>query len=196
MYTLPLDNPGGLNQRYIVENKLRLPNYERLHGVLLDEWDKFLKNSGIKKPNKKRYRSECSNYETALGAYDWVEDERFHPDIFTGAMAEWFLDQGKAKTPLFLQIGLPGPHPLFDPTRKWADMYENSDIPVPDLSLEEHSLQPAAHKSYGDIMIEKHPDAVRWMEMPTALRIGNTSARRQEGALSELSELSECRGDR
>ena len=111
MHTVPLDLPSGFDQRYIVENKSRQPNFKSPHGVLLDEWDKYLNNSGVRKPGKEQYRRDLRLYETALGAYDWELDEHFHSDVFVGTMAEWFLDQRQTETPLFLQIGFAGPHP-------------------------------------------------------------------------------------
>lgn len=168
MHTVPIDLKGGFDQRYIVENKDRPHNFAKPHGVMLDEWDKFLNNSGVPKPGRETYRSEHPLYETALGAYDWELDERYHSDVFVGTMAEWFLDKREADTPLFHQIGFPGPHPPFDPPAKWADMYDDAEIPVPHLTDEEYALQPPAHRRYREEMIEGNHDAVRWMGMPSA----------------------------
>jgi arylsulfatase len=166
MHTVPIDQTGGFDQRYIVENKDRPLKFEKPHGVFLDEWDKFLNNSGKTKPGRQNYRDHHPLYETSLGAYDWELEERYHSDVFVGTMAEWFLDQRKAETPLFLQIGFPGPHPPFDPPKRWVEMYKDVEIPVPKLSKQEYALQPTAHKRYRNEMINGNHDAVRWQDIP------------------------------
>ena len=166
MHTVPLEQPGGFDQRYIVENKDRPLNFSKPHGVFLDEWDKYLNNSGVTKPSRQSYRECHPLYQTALGAYDWELEDKYHSDIFVGSMAEWFLDQRKADSPLFLQIGFPGPHPPFDPPGRFAEEYEGEALPIPAISEREYALQPPAHRRYRREMIEGNHDAVRWHEIP------------------------------
>jgi arylsulfatase len=167
MHTGPMDVPCGFDQRFVVENKDRPLRLNRPHGNFYDEWDKFLNNSGVRKPSRHSYRAEHPEYETALGAYEWPLEEKYHPDIFVGTMAEWFIEQREAESPLFLQIGFPGPHPPYDPPRRFLERYEGVEIPVPEVSDEELAKQPPPHTAYRREMIDGNHDAVRWRERPT-----------------------------
>lgn len=167
MHTIPLDSPAGFDQRYVVENKDRTAARDRPHGVYLDEWQKYLKNSGVTRPTREAYRDNHPLYETALGAYEWELAERYHPDVFTAAMAEWFLDDRDPKNPLFLQIGFPGPHPPYDPPRRYLDRYENAEFALPHPDPSEYERQPPPHRRYRQEMVEGNHDAVRWHDAPT-----------------------------
>ena len=167
MHTVPLDVPCGFDQRLVVENKDRPLRLDRPHGNFYDEWDRFLNHSGVRKPSRHTYRAEDPAYETALGAYEWPLEERYHPDVFVGTMAEWFIAQRQAQSPLFLQIGFPGPHPPYDPPARLLKRYADVAIPLPEVSQEELAAQPPPHAAYRQEMIRGHHDAVRWHERPT-----------------------------
>jgi arylsulfatase A-like enzyme len=166
MHTEPMDAPCGFDQRYVVENKDRPLRLERPHGSFYDEWDRFLNNSGVRKPSRGTYKAEHPEYETALGAYEWPLEERYHPDVFVGSMARWFVNQRKAQSPLFLQVGFPGPHPPYDPPARHLSLYEGVGMPVPEVSAEELAFQPPDHATYRREMIGGNHDAVRWAERP------------------------------
>ena len=168
MHTVPMDAPGGFDQRFVVENKDRPLRLENAHGGFYDEWDKFLNNSGVRKPSRHTYKREYPGYETALGAYEWPLAEQYHPDVFVGTQAEWFIDQHVADSPLFLQIGFPGPHPPYDPPQRLVDRYADVDVPVPQVSDEEIAGQPPPYAAYRREMIGGNHDAVRWREHPRA----------------------------
>jgi arylsulfatase A-like enzyme len=167
MHTGPMDAPCGFDQRFVVENKDRPLHLNRPHGNFYDEWDKFLNSSGVCKPSRHSYRAEHPEYETALGAYEWPLEEKYHPDVFVGTMAEWFIEQRESTSPLFLQIGFPGPHPPYDPPGRVLRRYDGVEIPVPDVSEEEIANQPPPHAAYRQEMIRGNHDAVRWHERPT-----------------------------
>jgi len=166
MHTVPMDVDCGFDQRYVVENKDRPLRLNRPHGGFRDEWDKFLNNSGVRKPSRHTYRDEHPEYETAVGAYTWPLEERFHSDVFVGTMAEWFIRQRESEGPLFLQIGFPGPHPPYDPPARFLSLYEDVDLPLPSVTEEELSLQPPPHAALRKEMIQGNHDAVRWTEKP------------------------------
>ncbi len=167
MHTGPMDAPCGFDQRFVVENKDRPLRLNRPHGNFYDEWDKFLNNSGVRKPSRHSYRAEHPDYETALGAYEWPLEEKYHPDVFVGTMAEWFIEQRESQSPLFLQIGFPGPHPPYDPPGRVLKYYDDVALPVPEVSEEELAGQPPPQTAYRREMIEGNHDAVRWHEHPT-----------------------------
>ena len=167
MHTVPYDAPAGFDQRFVVENKDRPLKLDRPHGNYYDEWDRFLNNSRQRKPSRHTYRAEHPDYEEALGAYEWPLDERYHPDVFVGTMAEWFVGQRQSTSPFFLQIGFPGPHPPYDPPKRLLDMYADVDVPIPDVTEEELAAQPPPQTAYRKEMIGGNHDAVRWHERPT-----------------------------
>ena len=167
MHTVPFDAPCGFHQRFVVENKdrpLRLEQHERAY---YDEWDKFLANNGQRKPTRHTYKAEHPEYDTALGAYVWPLEERYHPDVFVGDMALWWLDQRRADSPLFLAIGFPGPHPPYDPVQRHIDPYLDADIPVPNVTDEELAGQTPAHRQLRQEMLRGNHDAIGWKERPT-----------------------------
>jgi arylsulfatase A-like enzyme len=167
MHTVPMDAPCGFDQRFVVENKDRPLRLNRPHGNFYDEWDKFLNSSGVRKPSRHAYRAEHPEYEIALGAYEWPLEERYHPDVFVGTMAEWFIEGREAESPLFLVIGFPGPHPPYDPPARVLRGYEDVEVPVPAVSEDELARQPPPHAAYRQEMVRGNHDAVRWHERPT-----------------------------
>jgi arylsulfatase A-like enzyme len=167
MHTVPMDAPCGFDQRFVVENKDRPLHLDRPHGSFYDEWDKFLNHSGVRKPSRHTYRAEYLGYETALGAYEWPLEEQYHPDVFVGTMAEWFVEQRQSQSPLFLQIGFPGPHPPYDPPARVLAEYAEVDLPLPEVREEELVGQPPPQAAYRQEMIGGNHDAVRWQRRPT-----------------------------
>src|SRR3546814_6773917 len=63
------------------------------------------------------------------------------------------LAERKSKSPLFLQIGFPGPHPLYDPLPGFLDAYQGVDIPVPHPTEAELAAQPPSHAVLRNNMI-------------------------------------------
>lgn len=166
MHTVPFDARCGFDQRLTVENKDR-PHYPNMpHGGFFDELDKFILNTGLRKPSRVTYRTEYPGYETALGAYEWPLDDKYHPDVFVGNMCEWFVTERRSNRPFFLKIGFPGPHPPYDPTSDVRALYADMDIPIPQFTEEEKALQPPPHAMYRREMITGNHDAVRWREFP------------------------------
>ena len=111
MHSYPYHTPLGFHERYVVENKDRYLE-ERFY---FDEWDKALKARGLIKQQRELYRKR-SDYQEALGAFDWELPEDMHPDVFVGDTATWWLNSYPKTEPLFLQIGFPGPHlPMTQP---------------------------------------------------------------------------------
>lgn len=171
LHTVPFDAPCGFDQRFIVENKDRPLRLNRPHGGFYDEWDKFLANNGVRKPSREIYRAEHPEYATALGAYEWQLDERYHPDVFVGNHARWFLEQRQATSPLFMVIGFPGPHPPYDPPRRCIELYDDADIPLPQVTADELAHQPPPHARYRQEMIGGNHDAVGWRENPSPAQL-------------------------
>ncbi len=166
MHTVPFDAKCGFDERFVVENKDRPLKLNQPHGGFYDEWDKFLNNQGVRKPSRETYKDDYPDYETALGAYEWPLQEMNHPDIFVGNMARWFIEQRESDSPLFLEVGFPGPHPPYDPPERYLEMYDGVDIPIPRVAEKELENQPAAQKAYRQEMIASNHDAVCWRNLP------------------------------
>lgn len=168
MHINPYDEPGGFHQRFVVENKDRPLFLEEHDRAFYDEWDKALHARKLVKPSRyTRYAADPEGYRKALGAFAWHLDEDMHPDNFVGDHAIWWLEERKATSPLFLQIGFPGPHPPYDPTPRHLARYAAADIPVPGVGREEIDRQPRAQTVLRENMIRSNFDSVAWQELPS-----------------------------
>jgi arylsulfatase len=162
MHTFPYETPAGFHERFVVENKDRY-----LEGrYFLDRWDMALQARGIVKQQRELYR-ERDDYKTRLGAFEWELPEDMQSDMFVGGTAEWWIDHKPVKQPLFLQVGFPGPHPPFDPSKRYLDMYEGRELPLPRVTQEELDNQPAAMKELIQHNCDIDHDSVYWLKHPT-----------------------------
>ena len=162
MHTWPVEGAFGFHERHVTENKDRdspgLPFY-------LDNWDKALRIRGAYKPSRVTYRKRPDHHEK-MGAYVWVHDEDLHPDVYVSDTACWWLSRYPGKEPFFLQIGLPGPHPPYDPTQKYLDLYTDRDLPMPirDYDLD---TQPKSLRELRQNHLDNDHDAVVHLENPS-----------------------------
>ncbi|MGB7305987.1 MAG: sulfatase-like hydrolase/transferase [Burkholderiaceae bacterium] len=165
MHINPYDASGGFHQRFVVENKDRplfLDEHER---AFYDEWDKAIKAHGLIKPSRyTRVAKDPELFAKALGCFEWELDESLHPDTFVGQTANWWLDERKAESPFFLQIGFPGPHPPYDPPKRWLDQYGDVDMPFGPVSAEELAGQPSMHAHLRNTMKRFNIDSVAWRD--------------------------------
>jgi arylsulfatase len=167
MHTMPLDEPFGFDQRFVVENKDRPLRLAGDHGGMFDEWDKFLAAAGVSKPTRESYKSH-PDHDRALGAYTWELDERYQSDAFVGHTAEWFVRRRKSAAPLFLQIGFPGPHSPFDPPKRCVEPYRDADFPMPHVTDEELANQPPPHDVFRREWMRGDHDGLKWKLRPPA----------------------------
>ena len=165
MHINPYDSSGGFHQRFMVENKDRplfLEDHER---AIYDEWDKALKARGLEKPSRyTRVKTDRDQFLRAMGCFVWEIDDDMHPDNFVGNTARWWLEERKAETPFFLQVGFPGPHPPYDPTESYLSIYENVDMPINMPTEQELALQPQMHRNLRQSMVDFNIDSVAWRE--------------------------------
>ncbi|MCB1547654.1 MAG: sulfatase-like hydrolase/transferase [Hyphomicrobiaceae bacterium] len=163
MHINPYDAKGGFHQRFPVENKDRPLFLEEHERAIYDEWDKALKARGLVKPSRyTRAASDAEEFKRALGCFVWEVDDDMHPDNFVGNTARWWLEDRKAPSPFFLQIGFPGPHPPYDPTADALALYADADIPVEMPSTEELLGQPRMHERLRQSMVDFNIDSVAW----------------------------------
>jgi len=162
MHTMPVEGAFGFHERHVVENKDRdhpnLPFY-------LDNWDKAYFLRGLEKPSRVTQRRKAE-YGDQLGAWVWEHDENLHPDVFVGQMARWWLNRYPGDEPFFLQVGLPGPHPPYDPTQEYLEMYEGRDLPP--VIPPDTEVQPKAMQELRDFHLGEDADGVVHLPDPTA----------------------------
>ena len=162
MHTMPVEGAFGFHERHVVENKDRdhpnLPFY-------LDNWDKAYFLRGLEKPSRVTQRRKAE-YGDQLGAWVWEHDENLHPDVFVGQMARWWLSRYPGNEPFFLQVGLPGPHPPYDPTQEYLEMYEGRDLPP--VIPPDTEVQPKAMQELRDFHLGEDADGVVHLPDPTA----------------------------
>ena len=163
MHTIPYDADAGFHERYVVENKDRY-----MEGRwYFDEWDKALAAHGLKKQQRELYRQR-EDYRKSLGAFLWELPEHLHSDMFVGNMAKWWVDTYPPTEPLFLQVGFPGPHPPYDPTKRYVEPYlARNDIPIPRPTAEELEALPPALKEKRQHDVDVDHDSVVWDLNPT-----------------------------
>lgn len=172
MHINPYDRLGGFHQRFPVENKDRPLFLDEHDRAFYDEWDKALKVRRLTKPSRyQRITEDPEGYREAVGCFPWEVDEDMHSDMFIGDTAQWWLEDRKADSPLFLQIGFPGPHPPYDPSPRYLGLYDKADIPVPTVTEDEIARQPRAHGVYRQNLIDNNFDSVAWRHDVTATEI-------------------------
>jgi arylsulfatase A-like enzyme len=163
MHTWPFFAQLGFHERYVVENKDRY-----LEGrYIFDEWDRALRFRGLVKQQRELYRQRA-DYHERLGAFEWELPEDAHSDFFVGDLASWWIEQHPKTSPLFLQIGFPGPHPPYDPIPRYTTRYLNQDLPLLEVTNEELQSQPPAYHELREHNTQVDHDSVVHSLNPTA----------------------------
>ena len=162
MHTMPVEGAFGFHERHATENKDRdhpnLPFY-------LDNWDKAYFAYGKEKPSRVTQRRR-QGYGDLLGAWVWEDEEILHPDVLIPQMAKWWIDRYPDDGPFFLQVGIPGPHPPYDPTQEYLDMYKGRDLPKP-IPADDIDQQPKAYQMLRQHHLEDDADGIVHLTNPT-----------------------------
>jgi arylsulfatase len=164
MHTHPFEQSFGFHERHVVENK------DRAHPKLpffLDNWDKALWIRGVEKPDRRSYRRRA-DYNERLGAFEWELPPELHPDNFTGNLAIHWLDVWNGTKPFFLQLGLPGPHPPYDPTPDALALYGDRELPLPIWDPRDLASQPKALRDLREEHFSSDHDAIVHLSEPSA----------------------------
>ena len=160
MHTHPFEDAFGFHERHVVENKdratRRLPFY-------LDQWDKAFWARGLEKPSRITYRRRA-DYAERLGAFAWELPADLHSDNFVPDMARMWLDACEAAEPFFLQIGIPGPHPPYDPTPEALALYDDAEPPRP---IRDDEPLPAPLRALRQSHLDVDHDAIVHLEDPS-----------------------------
>ncbi|MDV7142820.1 sulfatase-like hydrolase/transferase [Tropicimonas sp. TH_r6] len=162
MHTWPVEGAFGFHERHVTENKDRdhddLPFY-------LDNWDKGYFVRGKEKPSRVTQRRR-QGYEDLLGAWVWEDEAILHPDVFVPQLAKCWIDRYPGNEPFFLQVGIPGPHPPYDPTQEYLDKYQGRDLPDP-IPADDIDEQPSAYQKLRQHHLEDDADGIVHLTNPT-----------------------------
>ena len=91
-----------------------------------------------------------------------------HSDMFVGDTAVWWLkNKPRPKQPLFLEIGFPGPHPPYDPIRRYASPYLKRELPLPRVTDEDLAGQPGPLKALREHNMKVDHDSVVHLPNPS-----------------------------
>lgn len=162
MHTNPFEADFGFHERHVVENKDRdSPNLP----FFLDQWDKALWKRGIEKPSRVTYRRR-EDYKDRLGAFLWEADEDLHADVFVADLACMWLDRYSREEPFFLQVGMPGPHPPYDPTEEYVQKYSNRELPKAIRNYDFDS-QPYPLRKLRENHLDQDHDGIVHLSEPT-----------------------------
>jgi arylsulfatase len=124
MHFTPRDMAGGFHERVIVENPT---NKTHANGGSDDDWGRYMTFYGVKRPND-RNQGDPDWLKKCQGVV-WHEEERFHSDVFIGDSAVSWIDNYCGDKPIFLQVGLTGPHEPWDPLPRHLQMYDGVEMP-------------------------------------------------------------------
>ncbi len=89
-----------------------------------------------------------------------------HADMFVGDMAVWWI-KNHPISPLFLQIGFPGPHPPYDPLPSFSSRYLSKNLPINDVSTAELEALLPPLKAYRKHCTEVDHDSILDQLFPT-----------------------------
>ena len=167
MHTSPFEELYGFHERHVIENKDRanptLPYF-------MDNWDKAIWTRGFEKPSRVTHRRR-DDYRDSLGAFVWPIDDDLHSDVFVPALACHWIDTHRWDGPFFLQVGIPGPHPPYDPTQDALDQYADRDVPLPVQDRADIDSQPTPLKKLRDQHISTDHDAIVHLDQPTEAQL-------------------------
>lgn len=147
MHFQPRDVMGGFHDRVVVENPTSVGTWGG-HGD--DAWGRFLAHHGHSRPNY-RHRTD-PHWRSRLQDAPWHLEERFHSDVFTADAAVAWIREYSGDSPVFLQVGFPGPHEPWDAPSRIRRLYDNRPIPPPPgidpNELDEKPPQQRAHQRF------------------------------------------------
>jgi arylsulfatase len=121
--------------------------YQRIPDEGPCDWHKALYAAGYEPPLN--LHETMPNYYDNLAAIEWPLPEELHPDVWVGDQVLKWLDGrdidtgagGEDANPFYLHVGFLSPHDLYDPPRRFLDLYDGTDIPMPQVDEEElHSI--------------------------------------------------------
>lgn len=134
----------GFDQRIAAQGNKCSPGYwddDECKTRLTSLWLEELERAGFEPPLE--LHKKDPDYWDKLAAVEWSLPDEWHFDVWMGCKAvEWIEADEETDEPLFLHIGFLGPHDLYDPPRRYIELYDDDSIPLPQVTKEERSGMP------------------------------------------------------
>lgn len=166
MHTNPFDAEIGFDERWVVENKDRFLGGKE-YTQYKDEWDKAFIRDGITKPSRPVYR-QYPDYRDRMGAFVWPMEDEMQSDMYVGNKAtHWLRQTAPSDQPYFLEVGLPGPHPPYDPPQRFLDLYRGKKLPWRRTDPDDVAGQPLPLQQLRQHNFEVDHDSVVHLDDPT-----------------------------
>lgn len=145
MHVVPTYDNLGFHERVVVENpqnKLAVTDGRE------DEWGRYLSMHDKTRPqNRQRLDPD---WKSKYQGVPWHMEEHLHSDVFVGHSALAWIRRHRPTKPVFLQIGFPGPHEVYDPLPRHYEWYEHRDVPKPVIKEGELAGKPPQHTAHQD----------------------------------------------
>jgi arylsulfatase len=154
MHFTPRDIPGGFHERVIVENPT---NTTHDNGNADDDWGRFLSLNGQVRPNHRQ--DTDPDWMSKYQGVPWHLEEKYHSDVFIGDSAVSWIRDHNGNKPVFLEVGLTGPHEPWDPLQRHLDQYEGRTLPKRVLREGELSEKPPQHQAHLEAFAEAGGEA-------------------------------------
>lgn len=139
VHHVPETDMMGFNERVYTEN---FPNMNASH----DDYANYLKAEGQESPCKLltqdgTWMEKCTSDVFPL-------DEKYHVDQYVGRMATRWINDYERDEPFFLHVGFQGPHDPYDPPKRFLDMYEGRDVPLPHFDEQGLDARPPQYARF------------------------------------------------
>ena len=154
MHFTPRDIPGGFHERVIVENPT---NTSHDNGNADDDWGRFLGLNGQVRPNHRQ--NTDPDWMSKFQGVPWHLEEKYHSDVFIGDSAVAWIRDHQGKRPVFLEVGLTGPHEPWDPLQRHLDLYDGVELPKRVLREGELTEKPPQHQAHLEAFAEAGGEA-------------------------------------
>jgi arylsulfatase A-like enzyme len=154
MHFTPRDILGGFHERVIVENPT---NTTHDNGNADDDWGRFLSLNGQVRPNHRQ--DTDPDWMSKYQGVPWHLEEKYHSDVFIGDSAVSWIRDHKGSKPVFLEVGLTGPHEPWDPLQRHLDMYDDKTLPNRVLREGELNEKPPQHQAHLEAFAEAGGEA-------------------------------------
>ena len=143
MHFSPRDVFGGFHERVVVENPT---NKTHAGGGADDDWGRYLSFHGLERPNDRQHTDP--DWLKRFQGVPWHYEEQYHSDVFIGNSAVSWIDNYRGDRPLFLQIGLTGPHEPWDPLPRHLELYRDKEMPPRVMREGELEEKPPQHRAH------------------------------------------------
>ncbi|WP_439184744.1 arylsulfatase [Carboxylicivirga taeanensis] len=113
-------------------------NLHGFHQTLLDESGR-VESDDFESDYRQWFRQKAPNLDPDATGIGWNEHragtyllaEDLHPTYWTAQTAIDFIKEYEQTQPLFMKVSFARPHSPYDPPKRYLDMYDNVDVPVP-----------------------------------------------------------------